>query len=91
MKTGRPRTQWQQPTTAIRVPTAYADRLTALAHWWEAGGHAHAPDPFTPEAEARTRAHLDTYPREALIDEILAFRTDQDALWSRLVKEGNLQ
>lgn len=87
---GRPSGWKNSVTKVVRVPEAYADRLTALAHWWDTGGHAHAPDPFTPEAEARARAHLDTYPREALIDEILAFRTDQDALWARLVKEGKL-
>jgi hypothetical protein len=77
---------WKQRyvTKPVRLPEPYADRLMVLAHWWDTGGHAHAPEPLTAAAVTRLRAHLETYNREQLIDEIVAFRTDQDALWARL-------
>jgi hypothetical protein len=71
-------------TKPLRVPYEYADRLLALAHWWDTGGHAHAPEPLTAAGVDHLRAHLDTFSREQLIDEIVAFRSDQYALWARL-------
>lgn len=78
-------------TKPVRLPAPYAERLLALAHWWDSGGHAHAPEPFTADGEARVRTHLAAYSREQLIDEIVAFRTDQDALWARLAAGETLR
>lgn len=78
-------------TKPVRLPVHYAKRLLALAHWWDTGGHAHAPEPLTADGVDQMRAHLERYTRAQLIDEIIAFRTDQDALWARLAAGEKLR
>jgi hypothetical protein len=84
---GRPK-KWHtdEPRTTIRVPESMAPRLMALAEWWDSGGVADLPEPLPLTQWRELEAQLALCDRGVLIQEILAYRDDQDALYARIAR-----